>query len=155
VTIRVLVVDDSAEVRRLLIAIFECSGEDWDVVGEAENGREAIEMAATTEPDLVLLDLCMPDLDGLDALPQILAAAPGTTVVVLSGFPQVSAGTAAVGAGASLYLEKDALVATLIPKLRGVFPVFAASATPGDKSARQVSMLGVVGVTCTHPVGRR
>ena len=117
-----LLVDDSAQVRRLLIAILEGSGETWNVVGEAENGLEAIEMAGTTHPDLVLLDLCMPEMDGHEALPQILAAAPGTTVVVLSSFPRSSANAAAVRAGATHYLEKDAPVATLVPQLRDLLP---------------------------------
>ena len=75
-TVRVLVVDDSVDVRRLLIAIIDGHDNCWSVVGEAADGQQAIEIAAATQPDLVLLDLSMPVMDGLEALPLILLAAP-------------------------------------------------------------------------------
>jgi CheY-like chemotaxis protein len=116
------VVDDSADVRRLLVAILEGEDDGWIVVGEAEDGCQAIELAKLSQPDLVLLDLSMPVMDGLEALPLIREAAPGATVVVLSGFPSHTARTAAIKAGASHYLEKNALVGTLIPQLRDLLP---------------------------------
>lgn len=121
-TVRVLVVDDSTDVRRLVVAILEGEDKNWNVVGEAENGQQAVEMAEVVQPDLVLLDLSMPVMDGLEALPLIRAAAPGATVVVLSGFPSHTAHTAAIKAGASRYLEKNALARTLIPQLRHLLP---------------------------------
>jgi CheY-like chemotaxis protein len=121
-TVRVLVVDDSADVRRLLSAIIDGPDDRWRVVGEAADGREAISAAETTQPDLVLLDLSMPVMDGLEALPLIKAAAPGAAVVVLSGFPSHTARAAALAAGATDYLEKNALVATLIPQLQQLLP---------------------------------
>ncbi|MEP6559731.1 MAG: response regulator [Nakamurella sp.] len=121
-TVRVLVVDDSTDVRRLLSAIIEGHDNCWSVVGQAADGRQAIEVAGLTQPDLVLLDLSMPVMDGLEALPLILRAAPAAAVVVLSGFPSHTARAAAISAGASDYLEKNALVTTLIPQLRELLP---------------------------------
>lgn len=121
-TVRVLVVDDSSDVRRLLVTIIEGHDKCWSVVGEAVDGRDAIVVAGFVQPDLVLLDLSMPVMDGLEALPQILLAAPGAKVVVLSGFPSHAASAAALTAGASHYLEKNALVSTLIPQLRRLLP---------------------------------
>jgi len=129
-TVRVLVVDDSTDVRSLLSAIIDGHDQCWSVVGEAADGRQAIEIAAATQPDLVLLDLSMPVMDGLEALPLIKLAAPGSAVVVLSGFPSHTARAAAIAAGATDYLEKNALVATLIPQLRQLLPELEAPRTP-------------------------
>jgi YesN/AraC family two-component response regulator len=128
-TVRVLVVDDSADVRRLLSAIIDGPDDRWSVVGEAADGREAIDVARLTQPDLVLLDLSMPVMDGLEALPLIKVAAPGAAVVVLSGFPSHTARAAAIAAGATDYLEKNALVATLLPQLDTLLPELAPGQT--------------------------
>lgn len=120
--VRVLVVDDSDDIRRLLTAIIDGSDNSWSVIGEAADGCRAIEIAEQTQPDVVLLDLSMPIMDGLEALPKILQAVPTAAVVVLSGFPSHTARAAALAAGASDYLEKDALVATLIPQLQMLLP---------------------------------
>ena len=117
---RVLLVDDAADVRRLIAALIAVHDQGWSVVGEAANGREAIENAPPTDPDLVLLDLSMPVMDGLEALPHLRRAVPGAAVVVLSGFPSDAAQRAALAAGAHGYLEKDALVDSLIPRLQAI-----------------------------------
>ena len=117
---RVLLVDDAADVRRLIAALIDVHDQGWSVVGEAANGREAIENAPPTDPDLVLLDLSMPVMDGLEALPHLRRAVPGAAVVVLSGFPSDAAQRAALAAGAHGYLEKDALVDNLIPRLQAI-----------------------------------
>ena len=117
---RVLLVDDAADVRRLIAALIAVHDQGWSVVGEAANGREAIENAPPTDPDLVLLDLSMPVMDGLEALPHLRRAVPGAAVVVLSGFPSDAAQRAALAAGAHGYLEKDALVDNLIPRLQAI-----------------------------------
>ncbi|MET0864594.1 MAG: response regulator [Nakamurella sp.] len=135
-TVRVVVVDDSADVRRLLIAIIDGHDNHWSVVGQAADGRKAIEVAAATQPDLVLLDLSMPVMDGLEALPLILLAAPAAAVVVLSGFPSHTARAAAITAGAKDYLEKNALVLTLIPQLRKLLP--GLEALPGGSPLEPV-----------------
>lgn len=102
---RVVIADDVADLRMLLRLALERT-ERFSVVGEAADGAEAVEQARAHRPDLVVLDLSMPRLDGLEALPLILDASPETIVVVLSGFDEARMGQAAVDAGATLYLEK-------------------------------------------------
>ncbi len=102
---RVLVVDDSEDVRFLLsVQLSGMAG--VEVVGEAADGEEAVRQAAELQPDLVLLDLAMPRMDGLQALPLIREAVPGVRVVVLSGFDDSVMADRAAEAGASRYVEK-------------------------------------------------
>ena len=86
VVIRVVVADDSPEVRLLVRVVLEDDA-DFRVEAEAADGQEAVELAAALHPDLMLLDLSMPKMDGHQALPLILEASPETRVVVLSAFP--------------------------------------------------------------------
>jgi DNA-binding NarL/FixJ family response regulator len=76
------------------------------VVGEAGDGSEVVEIVADLRPDVVLLDLAMPRVDGLQATPLIVAAAPGTRVVGLSGFAREEVARQLLDAGAVAYLEK-------------------------------------------------
>jgi DNA-binding NarL/FixJ family response regulator len=101
---RVLIVDDVASTRRFLRAVLEdCC---WlEVVGEADNGKSAVERAETLQPDVVLLDLSMPELDGHGALGEILRVAPRTKVVILSG-GDANLGDSLVGSGATAFLPK-------------------------------------------------
>lgn len=85
--------------------------EGFDVVGEAGDGLEAIAEAERHQPDLVVLDLSMPVLDGLEALPRILAVAPDARVVVVSGFDGGRMRGPALAAGAVAYLEKGDIFA--------------------------------------------
>lgn len=102
---RVLVVDDSEDVRFLLtVQLAGMAG--VEVVGEAADGEDAVRLATELRPDLVLLDLAMPRMDGLQALPLIREAVPGVRVVVLSGFEGSVMADRAVEAGASRYVEK-------------------------------------------------
>lgn len=103
--IRVLLVDDAEEMRGLLALSLRLTG-DFEIVGEAGNGREAVDVTARERPDLVLLDLSMPVMDGLEALPLILAEAPDTVVVVFSAFEDHRLGKEARARGAAGYLEK-------------------------------------------------
>lgn len=77
-----------------------------EVVGEAADGMEAISRAAELQPDVVLLDLTMPLLDGIDAIPTVLERAPATRVVALSGWGAERMADAALAQGAVAYLEK-------------------------------------------------
>ena len=108
------------ELRQLIKVTLERSGR-FEVVGQAGNGREGIEVAAATEPDLVLLDVSMPVMDGLEALPVICRTVPSAKVVMLSGFSEARLGADAAAGGAVAYLEKgltpDALVARLLEVL--------------------------------------
>jgi DNA-binding NarL/FixJ family response regulator len=120
VSVRVLIVDDATYVRRMIGELIVEHNTGWCVAGEASNGEEAIEVAPQVRPDLVLLDLSMPVMDGLEALPHLRREVPDAAVVVLTGFPSEVARQAAVDAGAHGYLEKDALVASLIPRLEAI-----------------------------------
>lgn len=104
--IRVLLADDTASVRMLLRGTLE-SSRDFEVVGEAGDGAQAVEMAAALQPDMVLLDLAMPVLGGMEAIPQIRNCAPGARVVVVSGYAPDRMGSQAVEVGAAAFLEKQ------------------------------------------------
>ena len=106
----VLIVDDVADLRMLVRLTLELDA-DFEVVGEAGDGLEAIEQAERHQPDLVVLDLAMPNLDGLEALPRILAVAPSARVVVVSGFEGSRLRGPAMAAGAVAYVEKGDITA--------------------------------------------
>jgi DNA-binding NarL/FixJ family response regulator len=105
--IRVLLVDDHAVVRRGLLGFLELL-DDMTVVGEAENGRRALEVARSVHPDVVLMDLLMPELDGIAATAAIKAEMPEVEVVALTSFVEEARVTAALEAGASGFILKDA-----------------------------------------------
>ena len=105
--IRVLLVDDHAVVRRGLHGFFELL-DDIEVVGEAEDGRRAVELVGTLQPDVVLMDLLMPVMDGIAATAEIKARYPDVEVVALTSFIEEERVTAALEAGATGYLLKDA-----------------------------------------------
>jgi DNA-binding NarL/FixJ family response regulator len=104
--IRLLIVDDHSVVREGLRAFLRLQ-EGIDVVGEAASAEEAIRAATATTPDVILLDLVMPDGDGVGAIRRLLEVAPGVRVLVLTSFADDSQIFAAVGAGAAGYLLKD------------------------------------------------
>src|SRR5207249_11301535 len=81
--VRVLVADDHALVRQGIRSLLE-SRLGWQVVGEAKNGREAVEKAAELRPDVVILDITMPELNGIEATRQIVKAVPETEVLILT-----------------------------------------------------------------------
>jgi DNA-binding NarL/FixJ family response regulator len=104
-TIRVVLVDDVPELRLLVRLTLE-DEPGIEVVGEAANGRQGVEVVEATDPDLVLLDLSMPDMDGLEAIPLIRAHAPRARVVVLSGHEAGRLSLQALDQGASRYVNK-------------------------------------------------
>jgi CheY-like chemotaxis protein len=116
----VLVVDDSEDLRELISMVLERHPQGWRVVATAAEGQSAVDQARTSQPDLVLLDIAMPVMDGMEALPLIREAAPAATVVMLSGYPFSTAGEGALNAGAHGYLEKSDLVRGLIPRLERI-----------------------------------
>jgi DNA-binding NarL/FixJ family response regulator len=105
--IRVVLVDDHSVVRSGLRAFFELL-DDMEIVGEAANGREAVAAVAALEPDVVLMDLLMPEMDGIEATAEIKRLRPETEVVALTSFIEEGKVTAVLEAGASGYLLKDA-----------------------------------------------
>lgn len=102
---RVLLADDAAEMRDLVRRSLEDAGA-FTVVGEAGNGQEAIELAAALQPDLVVLDLAMPIMDGVTALPLVRDAAPEALVVVLSGMEAEVMAPLVRAKGASAFMPK-------------------------------------------------
>jgi DNA-binding NarL/FixJ family response regulator len=117
--IRVLVSDDHALLRSGLRLLLEAEA-DIAVVGEAANADEAIESARALEPDVVLLDIVMPGRTGIDALPDLLAAAPAARVLVLSMQDDPTYVRRAFAAGASGYLVKEAADTELVLAVREV-----------------------------------
>src|SRR4051794_15112005 len=103
--IPVFVVDDLPELREL-IAIGMEEDPGFEVVGEAADGRTALEGIAETEPAAVLLDLSMPDMDGFAAIPEIRFRNPETAIIILSGFAIERMGPRALERGADAYIEK-------------------------------------------------
>ena len=106
-TITVVVADDQAAVREGLVLLLDLL-DDVTVVGAAPDGEEAVRLVAAYRPDVVLMDLRMPRLDGVAATARIRAEQPGTQVVVLSTYAEDADILAALGAGALGYLTKDA-----------------------------------------------
>lgn len=128
----VMVVDDSDDLRDLILLLIKRQAAGWTVVATAAQGEEAVSRATEVQPDLVLLDIAMPVMDGLQALPLIRDACPGAVVVMLSGYPFATAGQAALDAGAHGYLEKADLVKNLVPSLERIFA--AARVDPDGRS---------------------
>ncbi len=115
--ITVLIADDHAVVRRGVRAFLEMQP-DVRIVGEAASGQEAVQKAARHTPDVVLMDLNMPDMDGVAATRKIRRLSPGTQVVVLTSYDDDEHVLPAVRAGAASYLLKDATPAELIAAVR-------------------------------------
>ena len=115
--IRVLIVDDHAMVRRGMRDFLDLH-DDLEVVGEATDGDGAFEAAATLHPDVVVMDLLMPGLDGIAATAQIKARHPAIEVVAITSFIEEDRITAAIEAGASGFLLKDAEADDLAAAIR-------------------------------------
>lgn len=112
----VLVVDDLADIRHLLRTVLRLEAPWLDVV-EAVDGEHALRIIEATQPDVVVIDLAMPRLDGLAAIPRISERSPGTRVVVFSAFPAATMGARTRAVGAHAYHEKtgalDEMVSTI------------------------------------------
>jgi DNA-binding NarL/FixJ family response regulator len=117
--IRILIADDQALVRTGLRMILENAG-DMEVIGEAGDGCEAVESTLRLEPDVVLMDIRMPNVDGVAATRQVRAEAPHIRVLVLTTFDLDEYVYAALRAGASGFLLKDALADDLLAAVRVV-----------------------------------
>ena len=163
--IRVVLVDDHAVVRSGLALLLGVAG-DIEVVGEARDGREALAVVAATGPDVVLMDLQMPGLDGVAATREITAAG-SAQVLVLTSYSDTERILAALDAGAVGYLLKDVEPQVLLDGIRAVVrgdsplhpraarelvaarrgdpaPALSESVTPGDLTQREREVLGWV-----------
>lgn len=112
---RVVLVDDTEDLRQLMRIALKRAG--WEVVGEAGDGAAGIEVVREQDPDLVVLDLSMPVMDGLEALPHIRASCPQATIVVMSGFGAAQMTDRAMARGADGYLQKGAPLKTVVESL--------------------------------------
>ena len=115
--IRVLIVDDHAMVRRGMRDFLELH-DDLEVVGEAGDGESGVAAAARLEPDIVVMDLMMPGVDGVEATRRIRAANPAVEVIALTSFVEEARVVAAIEAGASGFLLKDAEADELAAAIR-------------------------------------
>jgi DNA-binding NarL/FixJ family response regulator len=156
--IEVLLADDHQLVRAGLAALLEGT-DDLHVVGQAADGRRAVELAAELQPDVVLMDLSMPVMDGVEATRLLLRAQPGCAVVVLTSFSDQPRVAEALGAGAVGYLLKDCdprdLLAAvrsaaqghspLDPRVaRALLPSSGGPSVAEGLSARELEVLGLV-----------
>jgi DNA-binding NarL/FixJ family response regulator len=104
--VAVLIVDDQAPFRRAARAVVTATP-GFDVSGEAETGEQAVELAATLEPGLVLMDINLPGINGIEATRQITAARPGTVVILLSTYSAEDLPSGASDCGAVGYVNKE------------------------------------------------
>jgi NarL family two-component system response regulator LiaR len=118
--IRVLIVDDHAVVR-MGLRVFLDLQPDIEVVGEAADGSEGVAMARRLEPDVILMDLLMPNMDGITAIGRIKAERPETEIVTMTSFIEEDKVTAALEAGASGYVLKDAEAEEVAAAVRAAF----------------------------------
>jgi NarL family two-component system response regulator LiaR len=118
--IRVLIVDDHAVVRTGLKVFLDLQP-DMEVVGEAADGSEGVAMARRLEPDVVLMDLLMPNMDGVTAIGRIKSERPETEIVTMTSFIEEEKVTSALEAGASGYVLKDAEAEEVAAAVRAAY----------------------------------
>jgi len=115
----ILIVDDNQGVRNVLTRILQ-KGREFRVVGEAEDGSEALELARALSPDLILMDLAMPRVNGLEATRRIKVERPGTKVIILTRYEEDAYRQAATQSGADAFLPKGTRLAELLATIRQV-----------------------------------
>jgi len=128
-TIRLLVADDHEVIRRGVRSLLGTQP-GWEVSGEAATGREAVEKAKQLKPDLVVLDITMPELDGLEATRQILEAVPKTKVLILTMHESEQVMSEVLKAGALGYVLKSDAADNLVPAVKALIhgkPFFTSS----------------------------
>lgn len=116
-TIRLLLVDDHEIVREGLRTMLH-EEEDIQVIGEAQNGKQAITLFQNLNPDVVLMDLAMPDMDGVEVTRRLIAQFPDAKILILTSYPEESRVREAVGAGVIGYLMKNILRTELTNAIR-------------------------------------
>ena len=116
-TYRIVLCDDARDFVRLLKVLIDMEA-GMEVVGEAHDGEEAIRVCAELQPDLLVLDVSMPVMDGMTALPRVREVSPSTSVVMLSGFSSEAMKRQALGLGACRFIEKGISPMDLPEQLR-------------------------------------
>ena len=119
--IRVLVVDDHTVVRKGLCSLLSAEKYGIEVVGEAADGQDAIEKARTLHPEVILLDLAMPGMGGLEAIPAIRKDDPEARILVLTSYAEDDQVIKAISSGALGYLMKDASPDELVSTIHNVY----------------------------------
>ena len=137
-SVRVVIVDDSAEVRTLVRTELRLSG-GAVVEGEGADGADAVDLARRLQPDAMLLDVSMPGMDGLAALPLVLECSPGTRVVMFSGFDEESLALRALELGATSYLAKTSSLEDVVNELVGAAGDRAAVGAPTEAGSERTS----------------
>jgi two-component system nitrate/nitrite response regulator NarL len=117
--IRVLIVDDEPLFTEMLQALLQ-GEEGIDVVGTAQHGRQAVELANDLDPDLIIMDVSMPVMDGIDATREIRKQNPTATILILTGGSSITEIDQARIAGAAAYLTKDRIADELVAEIRGL-----------------------------------
>ena len=148
--IRVVVADDHAVVRAGLVQLLATFA-DVELVGAAGDGEEVVALCAERQPDVVLMDLEMPVLDGIDATRRIRSAQPGVAVVVLTSFSDRERILRALDAGAAGYLLKDAEPA----ELRRAIEAAARGEAPLDPKAARALLSARAGPTAVQSLSKR
>lgn len=166
--VRILLADDTEDIRTLLRILLEADAR-FRVVAEAADGSEAVLLAAQQKPDVIVLDLAMPVLDGLEALPEIRRVSPASAIIVLSGFETKRMADRALAAGADRYIEKGTAItelATAIIELVGdgsqtpsgtpappaVRPAASGAASNANPESHMPAYVGVVAHELRNPL---
>ena len=116
---QVVICDDQPGFRQIVSVVLGLDPE-LEVVGEAADGRDAIRVVGELQPDVLLLDIAMPVMDGLEALPHIRASAPETRIVMLSGVAADSVRQRALDGGASSFIEKGTDVDAIVDQIKEI-----------------------------------
>lgn len=128
-TFRTLVVDDTELIRRMLVQILR--GSEFEVAGTAVDGSQAIESFAELSPDLVLMDIMMPGIGGIEATRQIIARDPAACIVMCSALGEDSVVSEALTAGAAGFITKPFIADSVLTSLRELFQERRGSAGRG------------------------
>jgi DNA-binding NarL/FixJ family response regulator len=118
---RVLIVDDNPAVRRVVSQVFRSDG--FAVCGEADNGRQAIELAKQAIPDLIVLDLSMPVMNGLQAAPKLRKIAPKASIILLTMFANELAADQASKIGVDVVLSKTEALSSVLSRASSLMDV--------------------------------
>jgi two-component system, chemotaxis family, chemotaxis protein CheY len=125
--IRVLVVDDAMFMRSMIKDILHTAGAGYEIVGEASNGREAVTRYRELKPDVVTMDIVMPQMDGIEATREILKIDPAAAVVICSAMGQEALVVESISAGARDFIVKPFTSERVLQVLAKILPANAAA----------------------------